>query len=201
MILGWGLAGWSAHRIFLALFQQFGQIGATSIDSLVTVSAVIMCLIGSLFMMLAIRTISKKIKIYFVLLLISGWVVSRVIMSIAGQIRIPGMGYYFSNISFWKFIGFLMGGLTTGFIYMKASPALRWTHVTLIALNWVMAPILGGLALAFEGYEIRGVILFGKISTCFSLVGGLLIGAICGGLSLLIMHWAQKQNNKVVEGM
>jgi len=188
MILGWGLGGWCAHLVRMRLRYEF-MINEALHRNTVVVGALIVCFLGSLFMVLAFRMKSKKTKFSLALLLIGGWIISGLLMGLDAV-----LSQIYFGIGYWHFIGFLMGGLITGLILKRIESGLNWKHVALIALSWSIGSLpgnfVGGLGSAITRVE-GSTAYFESIPQTHNLWSGLLLGVICGGLTLLILKRAQ----------
>ena len=125
------------------------------------------------------------------MLLIGGWIISGLLMGLDAVLsQTPYYGYFGE----WHFIGFLVGGLITGLILKRIESGLNWMHVILIALSWLIGS-LPGIFVAIPGSQIitreGSTEHVSAMPQTFNLWSGLLLGAICGGLTLLILKRAQ----------
>jgi len=189
MILGWGLGGWCADLVRMRLRDEF-MINEALHRNTVVAGSLIVCFLGSLFMALAIKLKQNKIKISYALLLIGGWIISGILWGLDAVLN----QIYF-GIGYWHFIGFLVGGLITGLILKRIESGLNWKHVALIVISWLVGSF-PGIFVANVGSVITTVegstAYFKPIPVTYNLWSGLLLGAICGGLTLLILKMRKK---------
>lgn len=191
IILGWGLGGWLADLVRMALRAQF--VDKSALDrNIFILGALILCFVGSLFMAFAFKVKIKETKWTEGLLLVGGWILSGVIMGLDALL----LEIYFA-ISYWQFIGLFIGSLNTGYVLKRIESKINWKHILLIVLSWLLGSF-PGLFLAGAGsaesifHEEYGLV-YQPLPYTFNLWSGLVLGTICGGLTLLILNRAQRK--------
>ena len=190
LILGWGLGGLAADLARNEAMTKFIYINYTRAQLIIVGGAVVFNVVGSLFTVLAARLISKKMTWGRSLLLILGWIIASFVMGLDSLLNC-----IFFGIGYWWFIGLLLGGVSTGLIFSRLFPLVRWKHVILMTLSWV-AGAVPGLIVAGMGSAVREGYGYRSIPITHNLGSGLLFGAVCGGLTLLIVGLAERKSRK-----
>lgn len=192
VILGWGLSGWGAHAYRLIMLNQFLAIPALW-RNIMIVGALIFSFFGSLSVLLSLRILAVRMRFVSRLLIFLGWLLAGSLMSLDAILYDPLLGNYI-----WKIIGLILGGVITGVILWINITEIKFLHMLFIWLGWTLGAfpsvILAAPRTVHQFYtEIGTQAGYQLIPYTFTNDSGLLLGLICGGLTLLIAFIALRK--------
>jgi len=191
--LGWGLGGYLADLVRRNL-MSCSEISETSdllrcfgISS--SVCIFITFVVGGLALNLVINWMGQKVGNNMVL---GGWIAGGILSGVL-MLWVNLMGLNMLLI----FPGFLVGGLLTGMALQKIESKIRPLHLAIITFSWLLGSLPGLIVATFTSEENLPNGWTISIPWSFDLISGMLVGAICGGVTLMILSAVSRIGSQI----